>query len=401
MENKELKDLLALDAKKQEEVSAKINANEVEVKAVSEKTNSLELELKGAKDEIVKLSEKVAANAEKEIIEKDMEKKSDLRKEIEAKEFKLDGKNEVKAILDYSSLTQTGQLDQVDTTIAHLPYKMPKVVNLFRKIAMTTEVYSYIDQKSINLDAQGVAKCSTGFTSLTADEKELVRVNDVLLKDSTGICLDYASDYNFVEPEARFLLETSMVDIIETELVLGTDSSTSLKSIDSVSSEFSAANVEAPLNGSIQDANFADLLLGMKMQINVLGKLGSFRADTALVNEADMFKLIESAKDSQGQYLDPRVTVVGGQLYVGSLALVSSLDVVANTAYVFDRTKGAILDRRMTTLQMSTENGTNFIDGEATLKATARLNFLVKNSQATAFMKCSDVETAITAIKSA
>jgi hypothetical protein len=401
MENKELKDLLALDAKKQEEVSAKINANEVEVKAVSEKTNSLELELKGAKDEIVKLSEKVAANAEKEIIEKDMEKKSDLRKEIEAKEFKLDGKNEVKAILDYSSLTQTGQLDQVDTTIAHLPYKMPKVVNLFRKIAMTTEVYSYIDQKSINLDAQGVAKCSTGFTSLTADEKELVRVNDVLLKDSTGICLDYASDYNFVEPEARFLLETSMVDIIETELVLGTDSSTSLKSIDSVSSEFSAANVEAPLNGSIQDANFADLLLGMKMQINVLGKLGSFRADTALVNEADMFKLIESAKDSQGQYLDPRVTVVGGQLYVGSLALVSSLDVVENTAYVFDRTKGAILDRRMTTLQMSTENGTNFIDGEATLKATARLNFLVKNSQATAFMKCSDVETAITAIKSA
>ena len=381
--------------------SQQINANEVEVKAVVEKTNSLELELKGAKDEIVKLSEKVAANAEKEIIEKDMEKKSDLRKEIEAKEFKLDGKNEVKAILDYSSLTQTGQLDQVDTTIAHLPYKMPKVVNLFRKIAMTTEVYSYIDQKSINLDAQGVAKCSTGFTSLTADEKELVRVNDVLLKDSTGICLDYASDYNFVEPEARFLLETSMVDIIETELVLGTDSSTSLKSIDSVSSEFSATNVSAPLNGSIQDANFADLLLGMKMQINVLGKLGSFRADTALVNEADMFKLIESAKDSQGQYLDPRVTVVGGQLYVGSLALVSSLDVVANTAYVFDRTKGAILDRRMTTLQMSTENGTNFIDGEATLKATARLNFLVKNSQATAFMKCSDVETAITAIKSA
>ena len=381
--------------------SQQINANEVEVKAVVEKTNSLELELKGAKDEIVKLSEKVAANAEKEIIEKDMEKKSDLRKEIEAKEFKLDGKNEVKAILDYSSLTQTGQLDQVDTTIAHLPYKMPKVVNLFRKIAMTTEVYSYIDQKSINLDAQGVAKCSTGFTSLTADEKELVRVNDVLLKDSTGICLDYASDYNFVEPEARFLLETSMVDIIETELVLGTDSSTSLKSIDSVSSEFSATNVSAPLNGSIQDANFADLLLGMKMQINVLGKLGSFRADTALVNEADMFKLIESAKDSQGQYLDPRVTVVGGQLYVGSLALVSSLDVVENTAYVFDRTKGAILDRRMTTLQMSTENGTNFIDGEATLKATARLNFLVKNSQATAFMKCSDVETAITAIKSA
>tara|TARA_R110002050_G_scaffold86410_1_gene183730 strand:- start:287 stop:1477 length:1191 start_codon:yes stop_codon:yes gene_type:complete len=381
--------------------SQQINANEVEVKAVVEKTNSLELELKGAKDEIVKLSEKVAANAEKEIIEKDMEKKSDLRKEIEAKEFKLDGKNEVKAILDYSSLTQTGQLDQVDTTIAHLPYKMPKVVNLFRKIAMTTEVYSYIDQKSINLDAQGVAKCSTGFTSLTADEKELVRVNDVLLKDSTGICLDYASDYNFVEPEARFLLETSMVDIIETELVLGADSSTSLKSIDSVSSEFSATNVSAPLNGSIQDANFADLLLGMKMQINVLGKLGSFRADTALVNEADMFKLIESAKDSQGQYLDPRVTVVGGQLYVGSLALVSSLDVVANTAYVFDRTKGAILDRRMTTLQMSTENGTNFIDGEATLKATARLNFLVKNSQATAFMKCSDVETAITAIKSA
>ena len=52
--------------------SAQINANEVEVKAVSEKANSLELELKGAKDEIVKLSEKVAENAKKEIIEKDI-----------------------------------------------------------------------------------------------------------------------------------------------------------------------------------------------------------------------------------------------------------------------------------------------------------------------------------------
>ena len=66
-----------------------------------------------------------------------------------------------------------------------------------------------------------------------------------------------------------------------------------------------------------------------------------------------------------------------------------------------DSSKGTILDRRSASLALSTENGTNFVDGFGTLLATARVQFLVKNNDANAFMKCSDVAAGITSITAA
>ena len=67
--------------------------------------------------------------------------------------------------------------------------------------------------------------------------------------------------------------------------------------------------------------------------------------------------------------------------------IVPSTDVVQNTLYVMDTSRGTILDRRSVSLILSTENGTNAVDGFGTLIATARAQFLVKNNDANAFMK--------------
>ena len=75
--------------------------------------------------------------------------------------------------------------------------------------------------------------------------------------------------------------------------------------------------------------------------------------------------------------------------------VVASPKVAANTMFVFDSTKGNILDRQSTTLAMSTENGTNFVDGFGTLLTVSKLQFLVRDAEADAFMKCTNIATAI------
>lgn len=254
-----------------------------------------------------------------------------------------------------------------------------------------------MDQDAVTRDAKGVAKCA----STTHNTEETIvakRVNDVLIKDTVDICLDYAEDYFFVEESARKLINDNLGAEIDNQLVLGTNSATSMNSIDNVSSEFSATNVDAPIGATIAQAQYVDLVVGMATQIEVLGKENAYMPNVVLANKMDVYKFILSAKTTEGQYLDPRVSVVNGQLYVAGLMVVTSPFVAANSVYVFDSSKGAILDRRTMTLQMSTENGTNFVDGFGTLKGTARLQFLVKDAEANAFMKCSDVAAGITAI---
>tara|TARA_R110000744_G_scaffold182594_2_gene301847 strand:- start:367 stop:1623 length:1257 start_codon:yes stop_codon:yes gene_type:complete len=391
-----------------------VNESEMSLKMIGdlastqEKNAALEVEIKSIKDASLTLGKKVSELEEKK--GKAIETKSNFQevfesKSVEIKSF-LDGKGssvslEFKADANYSDLTQTGVLDQLAPGISDIVTKSTKVADLFTTIPMIGETYRYLEQTSAVRDAQGVALCAKNFTSLTKEDIGEVAVNYVKLKDIVNICKDYADDYGFVENRYRTLLTQSISFLRDTDLLLGTNSTTSTQSIDKVSSEFSATNVSAPIVGSIQHANYSDLILGMATQIDILGKLGSFVANAALVNKMDFFKLVESAKDATGQYLDPRLTKVGNNWFIGGLLIIPLVDVAENTLYVMDTTKGNILDRQSIVLTMSDSNGTNFVDEYVTMMVTAKLQFLVENNNANAFMKCSDVGLAIEAINEA
>ena len=379
-----------------------------DLKATQEKNAALEVEMKSIKDASLTLGKKVSELEEKK--GKAIETKSNFQEVFEAKSVEiksfLDGKGssvslEFKADANYGDLTQGGVLDQLAPGISDIVKKVPKVAELFSTIPMIGETYRYLEQTSEVKNAQGVALCAKSFTSLSKEEIGEVAVNYVKLKDTTDICKDYASDYGFVENRYRTLLTNSISFLKDTDLLLGTNSTTSTQSIDNVSSEFSATNVAAPIGATIENANYSDLILGMGTQIDVLGKLGSFAANVALVNKMDFFKLVESAKDANGQYLDPRLTKTGGNWFIGGLLVIPLVDVAANTLYVMDTTKGNILDRQSIILTMSDSNGTNFVDEYVTMMVTAKLQFLVENNNSTAFMKCSDVGLAITSINNA
>ena len=109
--------------------------------------------------------------------------------------------------------------------------------------------------------------------------------------------------------------------------------------------------------------------------------------------------MLTAAKDTQGRSIASEVvTFVNGTPYIQGLKVVTSPLVTANTLFVFDASKGDIIDRKKIEVSISTENNDLWEKDHAEIKASARLNFLVEANNADAFMKCSDVSTAIQAI---
>lgn len=305
---------------------------------------------------------------------------------------------ELKADVGYSDLTHTGQLDQLESGISDMVKKTPVIWSLFKKTPMVTETYSYMEQTSVVRNAQGVAVCAKSFSSFTKEELGMRRINYVKIKDTVDICRDYADDFTFVYDRYRVLINDSIAFLVDTQILLGTNTQTSTNSINNVASEFDPANVNAPIGATIQSAQMVDLLLGMQAQIETLGKLAYFMPNVVLVNRMDWFKNVESLKDDNNNYLDTRVTRDGRFFRLNGMLVIPHVEVVANTCHVFDSSKGEILDRMQSTLRISDENGTNFVDEFTTMMAIIKLQFMVKTNNADAFMKCSDINTAIGAI---
>ena len=305
MESNELQSYLEADKKAQEETKSAIAINATEVKAAKEELEAAKVEVKATKEELVKLGTEVAKM--KEAKELDKKANATLKDTLEEKSFKVGSTLELdtKAVLNFSNLTDNNVFAQVEGGITYLPYVAPKVVNLFGRIPMVTETYSYVDQTAETRAAIMAALCGTGETFTTTESLEAKLINYVKVKDSLDICLDYADDYSFVEQSARFLLETSVIDKIEDQLINGSGTSNEMFSLASYSTEFDDTFAGMPLTDSIADANMADLALGMAAQIEVKGLLNTYMPNVVLVNKGDFFKQIESAKDTQGTLLRP------------------------------------------------------------------------------------------------
>ena len=114
------------------------------------------------------------------------------------------------------------------------------------------------------------------------------------------------------------------------------------------------------------------------------------------MNYNDYVKFMHQ-KNADGDYLLPNF-VMSGDGILNGMRIVTSPLVTANTLYVFDSTKGEILDRQGATLEMSYENNDNFEHEIVTLKVVERIQFHVAQINQDAFMKCTDIAQALTDI---
>lgn len=306
----------------------------------------------------------------------------------------------IKATQSYGDINSGLDFAQMRQGIVDIPVRMPKLRTLFRALPLSTEFLKYTEQNTVVRDAKNVAVCS----AVATNTKETIIVRSIgveVIKDMIDFCRTFINDYPFMQSRIELLLNTSIALKVDSQLLNGTGVSPQIFSINSTASEFSAANPVAVLTSMVPDASMIDLILGMQTQIEELGEQGAYAPDTVLVNKVDWFLRVQCRKDANNNYLDSRVTIVNGVPYVGGMRVVwlpTSL-LPQNKLFVFDSTKGEIVDRQELIVEVSFENRDNWEKEIATLKGYERLNFLVANNNKNAFMKCSDVTVAIAAIK--
>ena len=287
-------------------------------------------------------------------------------------------------------------LGTIEPGIENKPVRRTSILDLFSRTPVSTEYLHYWEQNVVTRDAKFVIACATSThnTKVTWAKRT---VEMAKLRDLVDVCIDMLEDYAFVEGAINELINESIALKAEYELLLGASAvATDMLSIDYISSEFNPANPLAVFTAKIEVPTFGDLATCMKSQIFTFGQQNKWQADTIIMNYTDMVTYL-LAKDLNGVYLFPNF-VFGTTDQIGGMRVVTSPLVEQNTMYVLDSTKGKILDRKRTTVTASFENKDNIEHELLTLVAVERLQFHVRMINRDAFMKCSDIATALAAI---
>lgn len=339
--------------------------------------------------------------------------KSKLKEnDAKIKEFIKAGRGSGKITIEFNA--KAGGADQAPTDIAthtiglrvegigQLPVRKPFMRDLFPVVNCNLEYIKYIDQETVVRDAQNVATAaaSTHTSKLTWKERSIQITN---VRDLVDVPVNMLEDYDFVQGELNNLININVQLKIDNGLLKDDGVHPNLHSVNEVASEFSAANTLGGTitawSNSVQDPNIFDLVIAMSSQIIALGQDGSYMPNVVLFNTIDRYKSL-LIKDANNNYLMPPFVVrLGNKEYsIDGMIVRSNPNVAANSIYVFDSTKGTIYQRKNAIFEMSYENATNFETEVATLKGYERLNLLIRNVNKNAFMKCTDVQTALVAL---
>lgn len=284
-------------------------------------------------------------------------------------------------------------LGTIEAGIEHKPVRKTVIMDLFRRKPVSTEYLHYWEEDVVTRNAKFVIACATS-THNTKKTWAKRTVELAKIRDIVDICIDMLDDYSFVEGEMRDLVNESIKLLADSELLLGSSAAaTDLLSIDFISSEFNPANVLAPYSLAFIAPTIGDLTAAMKAQIYTFGQENKWEADTIIMNYNDMIKYLHE-KDANNNYLFPNF-VFGATDVINGMRIVTSPICVENTLYVFDSTKGAILDRKMLTVNAYYENKDNAEHELVTFVGVERLQFHVRLINRDAFMKCSDITQAL------
>tara|TARA_R110000765_G_scaffold371493_6_gene461741 strand:- start:1872 stop:3212 length:1341 start_codon:yes stop_codon:yes gene_type:complete len=404
-----LKDLLAAFESAGKATDESVEEVEEEVKAIKEQLKGIDLNvikqtLLAVKEQGKFLATLKGAGSTKAVnktLRSYIEENSEVLKEMRSNKSKRNAgfSFTTKATEVATDIGSRDYLGTIDPNIYTKPVRETSIIDLFPRRAVSGEYFHYWEQDVVTRDAKFVVACatSTHATKQTWSKRtvELAKIRDII-----DICIDMLDDYSFVESSMRKLIDESIKLLADRELLLGVGvATTDLLSLNTVSSEFNAANALADfsaLTGTpFQDANLEQLVDAMGAQISIFGEQNAWMANTLVMNYKDYVNY-RNLKDAKGNKLIH--TLSDAVATIAGMKVVTSPIVVANTCYVFDSSKGEILDRQAITVQTSYENKDNIEHELVTLVGVERLQFNVRNIERDAFMKCSDIATAISAI---
>jgi hypothetical protein len=397
------------------EDASKTGATKSELDAISKRLTEYEATIKNHKPENYEtlIKEHLDIMADVKALKESPNKKTtikSLREYIEEnsevlKTLKSKLKNNEKAGLKHLSISvekgtqvasDIGSRDyfgEIESGIERKPIQRTAILDLFRRKKVGTEYLHFWEENVVTRDAKFVIACATS-THTTKKTWQKRTVELAKIRDIVDICIDMLDDYAFVESEIKQLVEESIMLKADYELLLGASAAaTDMLSIEFISSEFNHANPLAVYTGKFQAPTLGDLTAAMKAQIYTFGKERAWNADTIVMNYNDMITYLH-AKDANNNYLFPNF-VFGATDVINGMRIVTSPIVSANTLFVFDSSKGSILDRKLLTIASYFENNDNAEHELVTFVGVERLQFHVRNINRDAFMKCSDITTAL------
>jgi hypothetical protein len=177
----------------------------------------------------------------------------------------------------------------------------------------------------------------------------------------------------------------------------GNGTSTGVASLISTNNktDFDAA-AHAAAYGTIDGANVIDLIVAMKAKC----ESAEYIPNVVLLNPVDVYKIGALKNSLDDSVSDRRIAFnqFGEPVSVAGLAIIKSVAVTANQVVVMDRMQALIGKRRDLTLDMQ-RDGTDFTEGQITVRLSARLAFAVLDKAAVVYSD--DIATDVAAINSA
>ena len=250
--------------------------------------------------------------------------------------------------------------------------------NIVRPYMSIMVAYSYSD--GAGTKTEGSAPSQSSFLLKTVQFPSFVISTYATLSDET------MDDLPEVMQELATVLPSKIKDNVDGQL-LGTsgDDSSALGGLfsNSVSpAKHTDFDTSTYANTVESGGNMVDLIGTMELQVET----AKYRPNAVIMNPADIKKLTEQRDANDNSIADRRVKydAVGRATFVSGLRIIPSTDITADTMAVLDLNQLIIGRRRDMNMKIG-YNGTDFTEGQQTVRIDVRLAFSVRDAVAVCY----------------
>lgn len=211
--------------------------------------------------------------------------------------------------------------------------------------------------------------------------KKLQKIGDTL-----PVSEEFGEDEQLAAAELDNFLRVNVNTVIDTKLAVGAGGANDIEGL------FTAAPAFTAVASGIPDANIKDLV--RKMRTAIVKTRGSKYEPNFVAANSDVIDQYFLKKDGENNYMFDSAT---GQ--IAGLDIVEDNNLADNTLVVGDGRFGRIYEMGGVTLSEGLV-GDQFTGDLKTIKARARLLFLIRNVDKTGFLKSTDIAADLTTLAS-
>jgi hypothetical protein len=332
----------------------------------------------------MKINELVASkNDEPETITKVLSKYADRLKNLQSGEklrFNLKVNKAISAA-SFNNSTLAMRLAE----IGDYPTLQPQLMGLFQQGTVSPNsngVIRYFDRDAWTVTAAPTAQLAAKPEANYSWTEQLVKLETIAVW--TEIARQSLEDLDFLASEVESLLRLDLSLAVDQQLYSGSGTSPQLKGVYTTAPAFTPTQITT-------QANIYDLIAAVAVSITD-NEDRIYSPNVALVNPVDLLR-VRTRKASDGHYVMPAFATPDGRVIDG-IQVIPTGRVAANTLLVGDFRFGTVYQMGDITVELGLQ-GNQFIRNAVTMLAETRLALLIKNINATAFRKVTDITAAL------